>query len=173
MINQKRGQFYLIATIIIIAMIAGFAVVSNYAKKREVIKLYYSKQELEIESENVLDYGISNNLNENQMQELLENFIRDYVDYAGERKNLYFIFGDNEINVMTYQNSFEEEACIKVDDGNCNSLTAGGEVQTFVSGNEVTIKTEDSEYIFTLKEGENFYFVISKEIEDEKYVVTS
>src|SRR3989338_965559 len=104
MTNQKRGQFYLVAAIIIISLIVGFAVVSNYAKKKAVIKLYDLKQELGIESGSVLDYGTYNKYNKEAMKNLLQDFIEEYVQYTGEGKNLYFIFGNSEeITVMVYQ----------------------------------------------------------------------
>ena len=55
--KQKRGQFYLVAAIVIISLIVGFSVVSNYATNKEVVKLYDLKEELGIESANVLKYG--------------------------------------------------------------------------------------------------------------------
>jgi len=58
--RQKRGQFYLIAALIIIAVIIGFAGISNYIQKKEVIKLYDLGEELGIESQNVLDFGTYN-----------------------------------------------------------------------------------------------------------------
>ena len=53
--RQKRGQFYLIAALVIIAVIIGYAGISNYLEKKESIKLYNLGEELGIESENVLD----------------------------------------------------------------------------------------------------------------------
>jgi len=171
--KQKRGQFYLIAAIIIITMIAGLVVISNYSKKREAVKLYDLGQELGIESENVLDYGTYNELNESEMTALLQQFVEEYTSYAGEGKSLYFIFGNSEkITIIAYQ---ELAADVYVDVGEGPlALAIDGEPQEFSpTGNKVVITIGEHEYKFILKKGENFYFVISQEIQGEEYVVTS
>ncbi len=48
MLRNKRGQFYLIADIIIIAAIIGYAAVSKYLGKTESVKLYNLGEELGI-----------------------------------------------------------------------------------------------------------------------------
>lgn len=172
--KNKRGQFYIFTAIIIITLVAGFIFVSNYAKRKASIKLYDIKEELGIESGNVLDFGVYNEYNEDQMKALLESFVKTYVDYAGEGKNLYFIFGNtNTITTVAYQDLVEEEASINVGGAIDYSLVIGGEPQEFSpSGNLVKIQVGEDEYKFTLKEGENFYFVISQEVEGEKHVIT-
>ena len=59
---KTKGQFYLMAAIVIIVVIISFAAVSNYAKKKAEIKIYDLGDELGIESEQVIDYGTYNAL---------------------------------------------------------------------------------------------------------------
>ena len=169
--QNKRGQFYLIATIIIIVAIMGIGVTSNYAKKKNPVKLYDLREELGIESSNVLSFGV---YREEDLDMLLENFIQDYVDYAGEGRDLYFIFGDEaEITAAAYQDLSSEEVRIKIGTNEPTTLTSG-EPQVFLtSGPKVAIIVGEEEYSFNLRTGENFYFVIMQEIEGEKYVITS
>jgi hypothetical protein len=139
-----------------------------------------------IESQQVLDYGTYNNLNKDQMRTLMENFIKNYVNYIEEEKNIYFIFGNKqEINALGYQEINNESVCIKLnptDDDNDSSADeciplSMQQTQTFpaTSGtiNVVVIRIEDNEYQFRLKPGENFYFVIWQKAGGEKNVVTS
>ncbi len=173
--KNKKGQFYLIAAIIIITIIIGFAAIKNYTQKKEVIKLYNLGEELGIESENVLDYGTYNEFNETQTEDILTNFIEGYASYASEDQNLYFIFGNVEkINVIAYQELATE---IYVDIGEGVNIIEPGEKEELVPRNgiihKVIITIEDLTYEFDLEQGENFYFVISQEIEGEQYVVTS
>lgn len=170
----KKGQFYLIAAIVIIAVIISFSVISNSPKKKIPVKLYDLKQELGLESENVLAYGTYNELNETQMKSLLQTFVAEYVAYAGQGKNLYFLFGNgNKIVTMVYQQLVTEAVSINVGNGE-TTLTPGGIPQEFSpGGNKITIKIGGEIYTFTLKPGENFYFVIAQEIEGERYVITS
>lgn len=173
--QNRKGQFYLIAAIIIIGLIIGFAAVKNYTQKKEVIKLYNLGEELGIESENVLDYGTYNELNESEMEGLLTDFVESYADYAAEGKNLYFIYGNwQKINVVAYQ---ELNTTIYVDIGEGVKLIQPGEKEEFIPTDgvihKVIITIEELTYEFELTYGENFYFVISQEIEGEQYVVTS
>ncbi len=158
MFKNKRGQFYLIAAIIIIAAIIGYAAVSNYLGKTESVKLYNLGEELGIESENVLDFGTYNEYNEDELKTLLTNFVETYAQYIEEGIEIYFIFGNrNNVTVIGYR-ELEEVPFISAE------ITA--------SGNEVVVTINSIEYPFKLEKGENFYFVISQEIGGEKHVVT-
>ena len=65
---NKRGQFYLVAAMVIIVLIVGFAAVQNYTKKSRTIKLIDLKEELGIESGKVLDFGTFNLENPEERQ---------------------------------------------------------------------------------------------------------
>ena len=156
--RQKRGQFYLIAALIIIALIIGYAGISNYIQKKESIKLYDLGEELGIESENVLDYGTYNEFNVSEMEELLTGFIASYAEYIERGIDISFIFGNpDKIIVITYE---ELEGVPSTD-----IIYPEGEKKVTVTINGIV-------YEFKLKEGENFYFVISQELEGEQHVVT-
>lgn len=173
LMKNRRGQFYLIAAIVIISVVIGFAVISNSPKKDIPVKLYDLKQELGIESQNILEYGTYNELNETEMKMLLQNFVTEYVAYAGADKNLYFIFGNSEkIVIMVYQNLVNESASVDVGSGNIPLIIDGSPQEFTPGGNDVTIKIGTNDYKFKLKTGENFYFVISEEVQGERYVVT-
>jgi hypothetical protein len=187
---NKNGQFFLIAAITIIIVIVSVVTISNYTEKKNEVKLYDLKQEMGIESQQVLDYGTYNNLNKDQMRNLMENFIKNYVNYIEEQKNIYFIFGNKEeINALGYQEINNESVCIKLnpthtenegedeaDEDECIPLSMQ-ETQRFPATdgtiNVVVIRIEDNEYQFRLKPGENFYFVIWQKAGGEKNVVTS
>jgi len=168
---KKRGQFYLITTIIIITMVASLIVVSNYSRERSNIKFDYLGEELGIESEKILDYGIKNNKN---IKELLENFTKVYSNYSSV-ENLYFIFGNkNEITVAGYKELSSGIIFIDVGSGNEEINFNKGEYnsRSFLNPTESIKVTVDSiEYNFILRSGENFYFIISKEINGEKYII--
>ena len=172
MIN-KRGQFYLLAAIIIIGAIIGFVVISNYAERRAAIKIYDLKEELEIESANVLDYGTYSELNETQMEALIKDFIEKY---ATHEENLYFIFGDEQkINVIGYSELATNISITEAGGSSTYLILDGGEATHEVTNGkikEVIIEIEGEEYKFSLKHGENFYFIIYIEVGEETYVVT-
>lgn len=191
MIRNKRGQFFLIGAIIIIAVVASVITITNYTQKQDVTRLYDLGEELGIESQHVLDYGTYSELNETELNNLMERFIVNYVEYIKEDKNIYFIFGNkNKINVVGYQDILAEDVIVCLDVGEhlqeegviekaqCVPYQTIGETQAFSKEDKgdiqkVTIQIGGDEYQFRLKYGENFYFVIWQEIGGEKHVVTS
>ena len=143
----KRGQFYLLAAIIIITLIFGFVTISNYSYKKTSINLGDLKEEIEIESQNVISYDSTE----------LGNFVYDFSQYAGDNKNLYFIFGTpGALTVKAYEDHSD----------------VSGDYTATQSGGEILITIDEVEYEFDLLSGQNFYFIVSQEIEGEKYIVT-
>lgn len=200
--KNRRGQFFLIAAVVIIAVIVSIVTITNYTQKKDVVRLYDLGEELGIESQQVLDYGTYSELNEEEMTDLIENFIDNYVSYIGTDKNIYFIFGNKyKINIVGYQEITESvQVCFDVEpeesrgtskgasrpsqivqEGECKYYLNVGETESFIKGTEedrkvihkVKVIIGDVDYEFPLKYGENFYFVIWQEIGGEKHVVTS
>jgi len=175
---EKRGQFYLLAAIVIIAVIIGFVFVSNQVKTKEEVKVYDLGQELGIENGNVLQYGTYNGLDTKATQTLYTNFTQTYANYAGESKNLYFVFGNKEnIFVATYAEV--ETGSISVNLGSTTPTVPVNQQQYNVTsygqvtGDEITVNIGNFSYDFTLQSGQNFYFVISQQIGGENYVATN
>ena len=175
-IRDKRGQFYLIAAIIIIAVVVAATALTNYIiTKPKPVKFYDISKELNLESEHVVNYGIFNKQNLNS---LLGDFTNTYSSYIGtETTNVYFIYGDKDgVEILSYtkgeQGSF--------------SLTLGtAPVIITIIGTQITssnlpvgeegdvyVGIGDYTYPFTLKEGENFFFIVEQESGGEKYVTT-
>jgi len=182
--NNKRGQFYLIAAIIIIAIIVGFAAVTNFYKKGgvEEKKIYYLANELDVEGSYVIDYSVYNSQDSTA---LLRTFAEEYGKYAGENRNIYFVFGDKnkfivatydeyisgtigfsgtgtELNQDIHDKNFKTKTCdaTKIDqDENCG-LNSGSDTIQFTIDQD----GEKIPYTFDLNEGENFYFIISQDI---------
>lgn len=149
---NKRAQFYLIASVIIVVLIVGLVSITNYSSKKDNSYIKNYGEEFEIESEKVIDYDILNSRNQ------LENFTRSYSNYIGTRANAYFISGD-ESNMEAYKYTNN----IKTD------LTSN----LNIADGEINFVVENTTYQFDLNRGENFYFIISKEIEGEMYVYTN
>jgi hypothetical protein len=182
--KNHRGQFFLIAAVVIIVVIVSIVTISNYTEKKEVTKLYDLGQELGIESQNVLDYGTYNSKNPEEIEILMEQFITNYHQYEEEDRNIYFVYGNREkINIMGYQDIQKESVCVKLnptkdEEAICQNYSSIGESQGFSAPeaqeiNKVAIVILQVQYEFSLKSGENFYFVIWQKIGEEKHVITS
>ena len=171
--GDKEGQFYLLTTILIITMIGGFILISNYSQKRSDIGFDYIGEELSIESEKVIDYGINNNKN---IKVLLENFTKTYSSYS-DAENLYFIFGNREsIVVSGYQKLNSGIIIIDAGDGSQELILSKGvynSIELINPQENIKVTVNKIKYDFSLKSGENFYFIISKELEGEIYIITN
>jgi len=144
---KKRGQVYLIAAMILIAILIGFATVSNYSKKKVDTSIIDLGEELKIEGAKVLDYGTITG------DDQIENFTQTFSEYAGDDVDIYYIFG-NEVDLRLYNGTGQMDDPLSEDE-------------------KIKVTINEIGYEFDLKSGENFYFVILKEMEGEYYVVTN
>ena len=169
--GDKEGQFYLLTTVLIIAMIGGFILISNFSQKRSDIKFDYLGEELNIESEKVIDYGINNN---KDIKALLENFTKTYSPYS-EAENSYFVFGNREIITLAgYKKLNSGSIFINVGSGNQELILNKGvynSIELINPQENIKVTVNEIGYDFSLKSGENFYFILSKELEGEIYII--
>ena len=171
---KKRGQFYLIAAIVIIVILVGVVAIVNYSKKSDYVRLVDLGDELGIEGGEVLDYGV---VNVNDWSSTQDEFSKSYNEYVGRDKVLYFIFGNfEEVVVKSYKDISLGSVSLNFG-GASTEYLVNGEIsseQPFTpSGDGIfTVLVEDLEYEFKLNPGENFYFVIFQKIGDEQHVVT-
>ncbi|MEK6877986.1 MAG: hypothetical protein AABY22_00180 [Nanoarchaeota archaeon] len=170
---NKRAQFYLIAAIVIILIVMGFYGVKNVIRSNaNSERIYDLKNELDIESASVVDYGLYNN---EDTKELLDDFTSKYSDFAGQGKNLYFVFGDeNQIIVKGREDILTGSIGVQI--GGATTTIPVFVKKDFKenlirSGNEVKVIIDSQEFIFQLNPGQNFYFVIEQNINEEKQVV--
>jgi hypothetical protein len=147
--SDKHGQFYLMATIIIIGLIIGLVVIFNYSTKSNSSQAEEIAKGLSIESEKVLDYDSIHSSDE------FENFARDYSAYAGKDKEIYFIIV-NGADMEAYR--YNEGT--KIDLSNNLDVTA----------DEIQFSLDSKVYSFKLENGENFYFILVYSKGGEKYV---
>ncbi len=165
---QKKGQFYLVAAIVIISIAAGFIAISNSVSSQPVQGVYYLRDEIKIESSKVIDYANYNGLSSAELKGKLTDLYSRYTSSYPE-DNFYFIFGDaGTMTFMAYQ-SFDSDVAL---DGVDKTEEIGtGEIYTedFDPGGNVTIGINENNYIFKLNIGENFGFVASSKSEGQVY----
>lgn len=177
---EKRGQFYLIAAIIIVGVIITLSSITNYiTTRKEPVKFYDLSSELSQESARVVDYGI---YKEENVPQRIENFTDEYFVYYSEDKEkgveLVFVYGDAE-NITTATFTTQDTGKISVDYGTSSFEVSG--TNKYVAnrknfspaGNEVKVKLLGAEYNFTIKEGENFFFILTKNMTEETYMARS
>jgi hypothetical protein len=146
---KKKGQFYLIATIIIVGLIIGLAVMFNYSTKNSSFEAEEIAKELRIEGEKVMDYDTMYSTNQ------FEKFASEYSSYVGEDKEIYFIFVEGASKeAYRYNGGVKEDLTTNLN----------------VAGNNIKFIIREEIYNFDLEEGKNFYFVVAHETGGERYV---
>ncbi|MDP2925752.1 MAG: hypothetical protein Q8N99_05260 [Nanoarchaeota archaeon] len=175
--KNKRGQFYIIAAIIIVMALTAITSVVTYAIIKPAPRTVKDlSRELNYESAKVIDYGVYNRTN---MQSLYYNFTdRDFVNYFMQktsRANITFIYGNiTDLNATQFQRGSSGHVSTGRSGVISKSIVATAFPIIVSSLKEnVTINLLNKEYSFRLREGENFYFVITEEKEGEVFVETN
>ncbi len=180
MIKEEKGQFYIILAVIIIVIIVASLTIFNYARTaKNPVKFYDLSDELGIESESVINYGI---YQEKYTDYLVENFTDTYSDYfellAG-KSDLVFVYGDEKnMTMLIYSNITKGRVSLSLGDSKTYIDVTGKEKQKVnlvpkllpAQGDYVLVNISDRTYNFTLHKGENFFFVLTKSIGNETHV---
>ncbi len=173
-LKNRRGQFFIIMAMVIIILIAGFVSVTNSVDKKSNVRFYRFGDELKFEGDKVLNYGIKKNFDSSGMKSLFTNFTENYSVYS-PADNFYYLFGDS--NTITFA------GLIKKDSGTINVDFDGVGSGTDISLSQGVYKTQDitsptssgnltidgTIYPFSIRTGQNFYFMVSQKIEGNVY----
>jgi hypothetical protein len=169
---NKRGQFYLIAAIVIITIAVGFIIVSNTASSQQTPNIYNLRDEIKIESSKTISYGLNNQFTQIQTQGTLINFSNQYINNS-QNNNFYFILGNTtNVTFVSYQSSYSNVSLNGVD--YTNNIGVGKVyIQSFVPQNNVVIGVNGNLYTFILNSGTNFNFILFSNIRGQNYTATS
>ncbi len=148
--KNKKAQFYLVASIVLVALFLSFISLMNYSIRSDNPEVYKYVDELRIEGAKVIDYEIyTGNL-------VFDDFAKNYSYYVPGQKDIYFIKGEQgSLDVFNYQGEQKNPVSYEI---------ASGEVSIDIQGND---------FSFELKEGENFYFVMKDQYKNQEYYITS
>jgi len=164
---NKRGQFYLIAAMIIIFVIIGFALMKNTIRKQSIeTGLYDLGEELKIETGNVYDYGIYSG---GDINILIDEWANKYLEYSRDKsdiENWIFVYGDrSEVTELIF--SEENTGSIGIEGGGwigsveIEEITKKKTKWSSPGNGEIEVKFKDFRHTFDLKQGENFFFIIN------------
>ena len=176
--ENKRGQFYLIAAIIIVMAISGIASIKTYAiAKEEPRKIQDIGSELKEESTRIIDYGIYSREN---LTRLLNNFSdEEFAPYFLKKTqgtNIVFIYGNvDELYSVQYLQDHTGTISATLGGASVNwQPTAYYSNRTKVTGvsvgDTVTVTVLGKDFDFEIRENEMFYFIITQEKEGEIYI---
>ena len=151
---NKKGQFYLIAAVIIIGIILGFVTVSNTLRKPSVdnSKVYGLFVEVNIDTEKIINYPDGENgYSDDELKTIFENFIKIY----SRIDKIYFLTRNEQ--------RAEKLEFYKYDGNNIEFLGNIEDTEPII----ITIDEDDYEFENL---GDNFYYIIIKE-QEEQYVI--
>lgn len=178
---NKRGQFYIIAAILIVLVLSTLTTITNYPViKPESRFIPELSSDLNREGFMVIDYGKYTSKNKNDFNSLMTNFVgNDLGDYFlknTDNSNIIFIYGDKKGNLKA----------IKYDEDKTGGISFGGVINwdtqgnNYMIGNPVTKNSNGKEYVevtfgektysFDLVDNEMFYFVIANVNGDEIFM---
>ena len=164
----KKGQFYIIAAVIISVVLISLFFISQYAKsKPKNVAFYDLSKELRTESGYVIDHGIYSG---KDVTDLLDIWLQKYVEYSKTVTGVgdwIFVYGDKEkINIIRFAEESAGSVYIEIGGSYAGVVVLGSKIDKSSATSLEDVKvvvSEGLEYKINLNPGENFFFVISKE----------
>jgi hypothetical protein len=175
---NKRGQFYLVAAMLIVLIMSGFAGVSSYALvNSEPETIVEISGDLSRESYSIIEYGLYNG---KDVDELLTEFTGDQIgEFFLEKTqdaNIIFVYGDKkDLKALQYESGSQGD--ISIGDSSwvshTNLIAKIKNLGDVSHKNSVEVELLERNYNFDVRDNEIFYFVIVKERGDEIFVRTN
>jgi len=164
----------LMAALIIIGVVFALVRISNEGSSKDEPEAFFDLgDEISFETKRVLDYGeISQNAN---VAALAEQLLNKYSENIA-MNDVAFIYGDTSINPPFLSAYYYDPVTVRAVSIYQTSVPLtipnGGQIQVShsLSTGKAIINIEGIDYSFDIKQGQNFYFVISREDEGEKFV---
>ncbi|MBI5804347.1 hypothetical protein HY450_03825 [Candidatus Pacearchaeota archaeon] len=173
---MKRGQFYLVAALVIIGILATLTTVYNVAKtQREDLTVYDLSTEINYEAAQVIDNGIFTATSDEQIGGNVEN-LTDFYAEANPTSDLLVIYGnESELTIIFYNNTKIGSVGISFGgvpiDLEIEELRKlKGRIPRDRSGRVQVELNEGIRYTFELNAGQVFFIVLKKEKDEGRYV---
>lgn len=171
---KKRGQFYLVAVIVLIGIFFALVTVENSLSKRRASPVFDLENELKIERSNTLDYIAENNLTGSSAENILVNFSNLYLEKIGKNKDsIFMIGGESSVKVTGYNSNLT--SLYYGTDGEEYEINQDGEFEYSLTpaSNLVYVKIDEKQYNFTANQGMNINYIINYMENDEIHILKS
>ncbi len=178
--SSKRGQFYLIAAVIIIVIIFGLVSSKNITTtEAKPVRFYDLSQDYGAETSKVIDYGTYNKFSPAvNISEKIQNISAVYAQYGKEKGinfNLTVVYGNTtshslinvtsvSSNIMLGTTSTSRSGYDIIDVGTQSSYNT-------LPQETVVIHVAGIRYSFRMRSQDNFYFIIQTTNKGESNVV--
>ena len=191
----KKGQFFLIAALLISGVTIGFGTLYNEAKiERSDRQVYDLSEELYSEIQQTYDSGIIRGKGPAEIQPDIARLASFYAQQNPD-SNFQVIYGNTtDLNVLDYNQQTATTrvsgvvrggaAAVETQEDNALSVqqrklraSEGNEIQTVYVEVPVT-ESRNGQYVqaratreFQVQEGQNFYIVVRKKVRNEEVVI--
>lgn len=97
---------------------------------------------------------------------ILDKFTKNYSDYLGKGIEIVYVLENetNDLEVYEYNSSSGKKIFINYYNLSYNSGTGVGEIK---------VPVNSTNYTFEMRDGKDFYFIITKESFGEKHIITN
>lgn len=171
---HKRGQFFLIAALIVIAAIVGFqSVYTSVSISGTDTQTYDLSREIDFEGKQVVQNGVFFSATKPEIEAKVQELTNIYAS-AHPDSEFLFIYGDeNEVVALSYE---LKDSTFGVSTGGSSAQVASPRLiaqktrsdrLSPATGNIKVKLNEQTDYDFNLKKGNNFFLIVSREKNDE------
>ena len=174
---NNRAQFFLIAAVIIVFLVSSLVVVHNKAEsKKEDSFTYDLEKEIVYESGKTFDVGTFQAKEDSQVNSEIEN-LSDSYSKLNPKTDFVFIYG-NESEVVFLQYDSTDTGGVSISFGG-NAVefdteqTRRQRVSLPRTGNALQLNLDEARFEFNLRQGKNFFTLLKKENEGERFVAVS
>lgn len=196
MVMNKRAQFFLLAAVIISAIVISFGVTTNEAiTTKEPGSFYDFSYEVNREVGEVLNYEIYSDFDSDVDLETFVELFADNIREKDPNSNFIFIYGDNEgLNLRNYgsdaarvgsvviEGSGEDiisEVCVlsvcrnvSTSASDYDSAVGSGYLSKddIASAEEISVEIGGYKFSFPISEYKKVIFIRQKEVGDESFI---
>lgn len=166
---KKRGQVYLLATLILVSVIVSLGTVYNKAKfNKEDATAFYLADEIYFEANQIIEHSIRNSVQDTDTSTRIKSLL-DYYASSNPYNDLIVIYGTQQtLTAFFYDN-------LQVSTLEINNQQISNNPTTLLSSSnpgtiKITTQGKDINYQFTLHQGKNFLVLIKKERQGETFI---
>jgi len=194
MVMNRRAQFFLLAAVIISAVVISLGITANRANvNREPGNFYDFSYEVKREAGAVLDYEIYSNIEGGSLDTFVNLLAEDIRDKNPDA-NFLFLYGNNES--MELRNYGSEDAfvegdtvsgsaagaisticigdyCQGIDDIVGDFVDGAGAVNLLNVGDDLSVEVEGNTFEFPVSRHRQVIFIMQKGVGDESFVAVS
>ena len=189
--KSKKAQFYIIAAVVIVIVIMGFATVSNYVQVKKTPEKFYDLGDvLKLEGSHVIENAL---YTDKSVNENIEAYLALYSDYieknTNEDFNIVIFYGNisaaDDVTAKFY--SRKSEGSVNLYLGTNNPFTVQGGKTVMVNSTQVQVIGSDKKSVevtinhnglnitqtLPVLEDNNFVFLMTSNDEFNTYVQNS